>query len=166
MNKLVSLCFGIIVLTSCSSINEYQIRPAGISGELYEVFDGGTEVAVDFIHYPGKRLYTADVYVRTERRYKEVRIKEVSFVTEGKKYYLVRNKKVELDMAVGTNGLYYDYVFDTGIQADIKRRFKKMGAGEKQNLELLCVYAFDGEPARENRKQYIVERFPGNSEKP
>jgi hypothetical protein len=162
MNKLIRLCFGIIVLTGCGTVKEYQVRPAGISGELFTVFDGGPEVVVDFIHYPGKRLYAADVYVRTARKYQKAHIKELSFVLDKKKYYLLRNKKIELEMEVGTYGLYYDYIFDTGIQADIKKHFKKMEEGNKINLDLRCVYAFDDEPARENRQQYTVERLPDN----
>jgi hypothetical protein len=166
MNKLIGLCFGIIVLTGCGSVKEYQMRPAGISGELFAVFDGGTEVVVDFIQYPGKRLYTADVYVRTARRYKKLQIKELSFVKDERKYYLLRNKKIQLEMEVGTYGLYYDYLFDTGIQVDIEKHFKKLEEGNRINLDLLCVYVFDDEPARENRKQYIVERFPDNLKEP
>jgi hypothetical protein len=140
---------------------ERDIHPPITDGRI--VFNDDTEVAIDFNRYAGNILFTPEFYIRSEQPHRMVRIRELSFIRNKRKHYLLKNERIKIpDLEFfEDDGKYRGIVGTMRIGVNIQFLFRDMEPGDKIEIEARCVYTFDREPMREKQLKYTVVCFPG-----
>jgi hypothetical protein len=142
-----------------------------------EDWDDERELALSFSHWYASREYFAKIQLHTKYYPRKLRIKEVSFILDGKKYYLMKNKTRAIDkMFLSPNGFYHagDFIGSPvavikiiSIHSYIHSILKNyMDFGDEIIIPVTIIYSFDKKKERQQLTRYKVKCVEGRESYP